>query len=450
MELHGYQNKIIRRCAERDRLVLSVGMGLGKTAAVLHYINLCRFSSVLIVAPKRVAEAVWLQEAEKWELEDIARLMVVVTGTADRKKKAMADRTKPYKIISRDNLKYVPAGVVYDLLVLDELTSFKNPLSERSRMVYGIQARRRIGLTGTLLANGAVDIYGQAAAAGIFHPVVRTGRNGRYKWCDDFNRWRDRYFVDVMKNSGQSFEKWKLVCPLEEVIKPIRDSLFTLSSEDYLQIPDVTYTEHKVQMTEPEYSNYLHAESMLVCDLDSVTASIDEKAKFIKLQTLCNGFLYDETGQPLQGRYHTKLEAVADFVCRCVAENERVLLFYAYTAERDYLRERLEKEGLRTCNAKDKGFLTKWEQHLTDVLLAHPASAGHGLNLQYGGRIIVWSSITYNFEYWAQANARLARQGQTQKVQIHTFATVGTIEQRQYKAVRAKEAENDSFVALTK
>ena len=167
MQLHNYQQRMIDFCKTTDNIIFSVGMGLGKTAAVLHYINETSPGSVLIVAPKRVAESVWFQEAEKWNLKEVAEKMIIVSGTAAKRQKAMNDKSKPYKIISRDNLKDVDSSVNYDILILDELTSFKSILSKRSEAVRAISAKKKIGLTGTLLANGAIDVFPQAAAVGL-------------------------------------------------------------------------------------------------------------------------------------------------------------------------------------------------------------------------------------------------------------------------------------------
>lgn len=429
-------------------LVLSVGMGLGKTAAVLHYVAAKAPQRVLIVAPKRVAETVWLQEAQKWSLYTVADKMVIVKGTAAQRAAALKDDSKPYKIISRDNLKDVVYGC-YDLLIIDELTSFKNLISIRSENIRTIKATQKIGLTGTFLANGAIDIYGQLAAVGITDAHIFTKRS--WKWCPEFNAWRDTYFYDAMYGSGQPFHKWKCKVPLEQLISIWKNKIFTLDSADYLEIPDVTYTQHKVELTNDESNNYTQLSAMLSVNIDGDTLEVKEGAKFAKLQTLCNGFIYDTaTGEAMRMGYSSKLEAVADFIESCVGEGEPVLLFYAFREEAIWLADLLSKRLITYASTKDTTNIQKWLKGEISVLMAHPASAGHGLNLQDGGRICVWSSITYNYEYWAQANARLARQGQKKKVQIHIFTAKDTIEEKQLLAVRKKETTDKEFVKLTK
>ena len=169
-------------------------MGLGKTAAVLSYINETRPGSVCIVAPKRVAENTWKQEADKWGWAYVAERMAIVSGTPKKRRAALADTKKPYKIVSRECVKEV-AGMQFDLLIIDELTSFKNIESKRTKAVCNINAIRKIGLTGTFLANGAIDIFGQCAAVG-----VRCGFN--------FWAWRATYFRDALQGSGLAFHKW--------------------------------------------------------------------------------------------------------------------------------------------------------------------------------------------------------------------------------------------------
>lgn len=451
MELHEYQKKIVERCKTGQSLIMSVGMGLGKTAATLHYIEWLKPLSMVIVAPKRVAETVWKQEAEKWGLS-ISDKFTIVSGTPKQRVGHIENAAKPYKIIGRDNLQNLQ-DYECDLLVIDELTTFKNVTAKRSIYLQSIKARQRIGLTGTFLVNGAVDIFGQAVAVGLEHCDIKKHK-WRGSYSPDFESWRSRYFVDVLKNADVNFSKWVLSVTLEEVLKPYKDNIYTLDSADYLDIPEVTYHLHPTDLTDAERLRYNECEAMMQVDFGGVSYSVDEGAKFAKLQQLCNGFIYckPEVGMSttIRSERSGKLEAVADFCERAAAESEAVLLFYAFKGEALWLAELLKERGLTFCSTSDKQFLKKWNAHDVDVLMAHPASAGHGLNLQGGGRLCVWSSITYNYEYWAQANARLARQGQNKAVQIHVFSTVGTCEENQYKTVTAKADADRQFVELTK
>lgn len=456
MKLHEYQQRAVDFMATHPYCILSVGMGLGKTAAVLHYLDRLRPKSCLIVAPKRVAETVWKQEAEKWDLWTVAESMVIVKGTPKQRKAAWEDHLHPYKVVGRDNLAdlfdsddYQFPTCNFAVVVLDELTSFKSIDSKRTRRVFSLVRRASccVGLTGTFLANGAIDIFAQCASVGLAANLK------------EFYSWRARYFKDVMAGSGMAWHKWRLTVPLADVLKGWQSNIFTLDSKDYLDIPPVSVVAHPVELYKDERERYDNIEAFLDCDIEGVGVSVKEDAKFMKLQTICDGFIYtgdtyEEQGfydHVIRGERSAKLEAVADFCERCVSENEPVLLFYAFRAERDWLREMLAKRDIVTMEVREKGAIDKWNAGDFDgVLMAHPASAGHGLNLQSGGRILVWSTLTYNYEYYAQANARLARQGQRKAVQIHIFTAAKTVEDGKQKALERKDKEQGQFLAMTK
>ena len=436
MELHEYQIRASQFIATHANCILSVDMGLGKTAAVWSYIREAQPDRVCIVAPKRVAENTWKQEAEKWGWSDIAERCAIVSGTPKNRKAALQDDSKPYKIVSRECVKEVQCWS-FDLLVIDELTSFKNIESKRTRSVCSIHAERKVGLTGTFLANGAIDIYGQCAAVGI-----RFGFN--------FYAWRATYFRDALQGSGLAFHKWKLAVPLEQVLQPIADNIFTLTASDYLAIPPVSHIRHDITLDADTMAAYRDLDAFLGFNLNGDTLTVEEGAKFAKLQTLCNGFIYDTNGNAVRSAYSAKLTAVADFVADCRDAGEPVLLFYAFREEAIWLQELLSERGVRCESVQRAGFMDRWNAGETECLFAHPASAGHGLNLQHGGRVIVWSSLTYNYEYYAQANARLARQGQTRQVQVHYFLTRDTCEPRVWTALQNKDREQKDFLNRTK
>lgn len=440
-DLHEYQKRLANFIAQHPNSIISVDMGLGKTAAVLAwmdwYISRNASARVLIVAPKRVAENNWRQEAEKWQLVELYTRMTICSGTAKKRAKAWSDDTKPIKICSRDNYKDF-ANAHTDVLILDELTSYKTNDSGRSKAVQSISAQIKVGLTGTFLANGAVDIYAQAAAVGL-----------RFEERN-FYAWRATYFRDILAGSGLAFSKWRLSVPLETLLRPIRENIFTLTAEDYLTIPPVTHNTHAISLDADIREAIAGLDAFLAMDLNGETLTFDEQQKFAKLQTLCNGFVYNENGDAVRGERSTKLEAVADFVADCKDAGEKVLLFYAFREEAVWLSELLDDRGVKWESVKKSGFLDKWNAGEVDCLIAHPASAGHGLNLQHGGRVIVWSTLTYNYELFAQGNARLARQGQRNNVQIHYFVADGTCEEKAVAALRKKQNEQNEFLKLTK
>ena len=304
-----------------------------------------------------------------------------------------------------------------------------------------ISAPYKVGLTGTFLANGAIDIYGQAQAVGL-------------NWGEmTFYGWRGTYFKDILAGSGLAFQKWRLRGTLEDLLAPIQPSIFTLTAEDYLTIPPVTNTTHEVEVGEEIRNAIAELDAFLATEIGGEVLTFDENQKFAKLQTLCDGFIYQEEGEnvrPVRGEKSAKLEAVADFVADCKDAGEQVLLFYAFREEAVWLTELLEARGVKWYGVKRPDFLDKWNQREIDCLIAHPASAGHGLNLQHGGRVIVWSTLTYNYELFAQGNARLARQGQRNNVQIHYFIAKDTCEERAVSALLRKESEQRQFLQMTK
>ena len=440
MKLHNYQQRAIDFCRARQSVILSVGLGLGKTASVLHYIDKVKPASLLIVAPKRVAEHVWRQEAEKWGLAELAERLAIVAGGKAKRQKII--QSNDFLIIGRDNLADV-AGMSFDLLVMDELTSYKNPMSNRTDFICSIKAKQRIGLTGTFLTNGAMDCFGQFVAVGI------GGEMSKKERTKQFYSWRAAHFQDLLAGAGLQFHKWKLVTPLDQLIARAKPNIFTLDSKDWLDIPAVEYIQHEVELSGAEMNEYLKLNTMLNCTLDDEIVSFNENQKFAKLQTLCDGFVYiDDTVQ--RSEYSTKLDEVCDFVDRAVGEGEQVLLFYAFREEKTWLEEKLKKLHITFTDVKDKRFMEKWNGGEVNALLAHPASAGHGLNLQKGGRICVWSTIPFDYEHWMQANARLARQGQKNGVQIHSFIAKNTVEKNKYLALRKKEAIAKEFIEITK
>lgn len=458
MILHEYQKRLANFIAKHKKCVISVDMGLGKTAAVLAWLDwyvkkmylakkegATRFYTrmpfrVLIIAPKRVAENNWLQEAEKWGFIELHERMTICAGTAKKRALSWSDDTKPIKIISRDNFKDY-ANAMADVLILDELTSYKNTGAARSKAVCSISANYKVGLTGTFLANGAIDIYGQAAACGL-----NMGSN--------FYAWRATYFKDILAGSGLAFQKWRLSVPLEAVLEPIKREIFTLTASDYLEIPPVSHITHPVEMDEKTKKAIEELDAFLSASIGDEVLTFDENQKFAKLQTLCNGFVYVETeeGETVVARNarSAKLEAVADFVADCKDAGEPVLLFYAFREEERWLIELLSERGVKAYSVRNSDFMSKWNEGEIDCLIAHPASAGHGLNLQHGGRVIVWSTLTYNYELFAQGNARLARQGQRQNVQIHFFVADDTCEKKAVTALLRKQREQDEFLKLTK
>lgn len=454
MQLRPYQIRIANWLCNHPHACLSVGMGLGKTAATLHFVDhtlqLYPAATFLIVAPKRVAETVWMQEAEKWELWTVARNMALVAGT-QKQKEAAATSSAPVKIVSRDNLKYFE-NQTFDVLVIDELTSFKNMKSQRTKAVKSIHATRKIGLTGTFAPNGLLDVYAQLAVLDIAPNDER-----------DFYAWRGRWFVDINASSSLPYPRYVPRAGVTEAaaLGEWAKDIITLTTEDYLQLPAIQYKTVEVTLAESERKAYddmvatLHFE--MPGGLDDFT--VDEKARFAKIQTLCSGFVYDTDGQlgdaggvvRIDGG-GSKIQAAVEFCRHAAAEGESVLMFYQYRESAVWFGEEAQKAGLRIASVggKNNDWLRLWNTGNLDVLVANPASAGHGLNLQQGGHIVLWLELTYNYEYYAQANARLHRTGQLKPVQVWTLEAKDTVDGNVRRLLANKDKTNKRIESITK
>jgi SNF2 family DNA or RNA helicase len=454
LKLYNYQQRIVEFCKKEPKAILSVGCGLGKTASVLHYINEAKPKSCIIIAPKFVANHVWKQECIKWGLHELHDKLVICWHYNKKKRleiiREAYDNNK-YLIVTRDNVGDISdMKLEFDLLVMDELTSYKNHYAGRSKAVYKINAKQRIGLTGTFITNSAIDIYGQLVAVGF-------GNNAPQKDINrGFYRWRATHFRDVLAGAGLKFQKWQNVTPLKDIIAPYKKNIFTLDSSDWLEVPEVSYIPHVIELSDPEMNEYLRLNTMLSVQLNDEVIAFTENQKFAKLQTLCNGFVYVDdvkTGlrEVKRGEHSTKLDEVVEFVARAVSEGEQVLLFYAFIEEREWILEKLKKEHIKFADVKSKNAINKWNNRDIEVLLGHPASCGHGLNLHTSGaRMMVWSSLTYDAELWSQGCARLIRQGQKRGVQIHSFIAKNTVEVKKYSSLQNKQELLQEFIDLTK
>lgn len=439
LKLHEYQKKTIAFCKGKQSVILAIDMGLGKTTSILHYIDELKPEKVLIIAPKRVATNVWMQEAEKWGLQDIYDKMAIVEGTPKQREALWQDISKPYKIVGRDNFKDYE-NYECDLLVIDELTTAKNVQAKRTQSILSIKAKQKIGLTGTFTNTGE-DVFGQARAVGLFDDERIN-----------FYSWRAFYFKNVLANTGLKFQKWVLrkEYKLDDLLKPIRKSIFTLDADDWLEMPEYTFNKHLINLTKPEMTEYMRLQTMLQINLDGVMHSVKEQAKGAKIIQAVNGFIYDKGGAAHRGKESTKLEQVADFIESAVSEGEKVLIFYAYKEEVLWLSEKLDKRGVTYCSPNAKNFIEKFRDEV-DCLIAHPMSAGHGIDrLQHFCRVIVWSSLTWSLELFMQSNSRVVRQGQKRNVSINIFACKDTIEEKVYEALTKKEDVHDEFIELTK
>lgn len=455
MQLRPYQKRIAHFLVDHPRACLSVGMGLGKTASVLAFLDytlrLYPRARVLIVAPKRVAETVWLQEAEKWELWNLRSCMCLVAGTKKQKEEmASPDYIMQVKVVSRDNVSLF-SDQRFDILIIDELTSFKSWKAARTKAVMGIDADRKIGMTGTFAPNGIIDIYPQLACLDM------AGKTDR-----DYYSWIGGNFENIMAGSGQPFKKYVLrkgVTP-QEVVRPWVKDIITLTTDDYLQLPPIVENTISVELAKNERKAYDDTVAALHFKLpDTLDFTVDEKAKFAKVQTLCSGFVYDTDGQAVDAGEAirvkdggSKVRTAVEFCVECAEAGEPVLLFYNYRETAVWFGELAKEAGLRIASVRGNSldWLKRWNAVELDVLVANPASAGHGLNLQHGGHVVLWMEMTYNYEHFAQANARLHRMGQQRRVSVNYIVAKDTVDGRVLGALRNKGKVNKEIEEVTK
>jgi len=447
MKLENYQQRAAAFLTQHPRAVLSMDMGLGKTATVIEALNRLNVRRALIVAPKRVALTVWRQEAERW---NDPHTWTVIDGSPSQRA-ALWKRKTVRTVCSYEQLAEAPT-LDFEAVVFDELTRLRHVTSKRFLYALGIRTAIRWGLTGTLLPNGAIDLFGQLAALGIYQATPHTARRGK-TYIPEFFRWRATYFEDLNAFSGLPFHRWRILPPhtLESILEPVKGQIFTLRAEDYAALPSMRTLHRPHTLSDKEAARYLDAKTLLRVETDERVIALNDKSTFQKLQTLCSGFIYDpDTSHPVWSGASSKLEAVADAVCSMVGEGEQVLLFYAFRAEATYVKARLEKEGVAVITPDEKDFLDRWNSRAADVLLAHPASCGHGLNLQASGcRLLVWASLTFDLELWLQASARLHRRGQTAPVDMYVFYARGTVEEYALRALQKKSAVLTEFKTLT-
>lgn len=393
---------------------------------------------VLVIAPKRVAEDTWTREHRKWDHLRHLRISKVLGTPAQRVAALQADAD--VYVIGRDNVQWLieyftklKRGWPFDMLVIDELSGFKNPQAKRFRAIRKALPciKRVVGLTGTPSPNSLMDLWAEVY---LLDQGERLGRT--------IGSYREKYFRPGLRN-GYTVYKWE---PLKGAQRAIEDKLqdlcLSMSAADFLQMPERIDRIIPVTLTEQERKIYETMERDSLIELsgsesDEAVVGLNAAAVMNKLLQIANGRVYTSEGRVLK-IHNEKLEALKEIVDTA---QESVLVFYSFKHDLDAIRE--EFPDARTLDgSKDIG---EWNDGKIPMLLAHPASVGYGLNLQAGGHIIVWYGLTWSFEYYQQANARLYRQGQDHTVIIHHLVAEGTVDEQ---VMRALEKKNTSQWAL--
>jgi SNF2 family DNA or RNA helicase len=430
---------------------LFLEMGLGKTVTTLSAINRLIFnldvSKVLIIAPKRVAESVWIQEAEKWEHLKNLRFSKV-TGTEKQREKALKVDADVY-LLGRDNVVwlcglYGGAFLPFDMLIVDESSSFKNPKSIRFKALRKVRTSfsRIVLLTGTPAPNGLLDIWPQ-----IF--LLDGGqRLGRF-----ITHFRDEYFKPDARNGATVFSH-KLRGGCESAIyEKIEDIVISMKAEDYLDLPGRVVNDiiidfpSKVAKMYDDFKNDMVLQILIddLLDGNGEISALTAAALSNKLLQFTNGAVYDEN-RAVHEFHDLKLDALEEVVEGLSGRPVLVAVNFKHDTTR--IKKRFPK--LRVEELKNQQTIDDWNAGEIDLLVMHPASGGHGLNLQKGGNNVVWFGLNWGLELYQQLNARLDRQGQTAVVYIHRILIRGTIDQKVGRRLEGKAEKQDNLMSAVK
>lgn len=435
--LHNYQIRSVQFIIEHPYCGLFLDLGMGKTVSTLTAVEKLMYdylevNSVLVIAPKRVAETVWAEEAQNWEhLRHLTFSKII--GTEKQRLEAFHKKADIH-IISRDNITWLcgicASNLPYDMLVIDELSSFKNHQSQRFKALRLARPwiKRVVGLTGTPAPNGLIDLWPQ------IYLMDRGERLGK-----TITKYRSTYFTPGRSN-GYVVYNYNLQGGAEQAIRnKIGDICISMQAQDYLHMPMLTNNYVKLKMPKDILAAYHKFEKdsiMKLVNLDNeveITA-LNAAGLSNKLLQFANGAIYDED-KNVYPIHDIKLEALEEIVEE--ACGKPVLVAWTYQFDRDRIMKYLSKYKPRELKtAKD---IQDWNDGKVQLMLAHPASAGHGLNLQAGGNIIVWFGLTWSLELYQQFNARLYRQGQKQGVIIHHLYMAQTHDEDVILALKNKD-----------
>ncbi len=435
---HAYQAYCIERILQTKKIGLFLDMGLGKTVTTLTAIRELKYNrflirKVLVIAPKKVAEGTWTREKEKWDHTRILRVSPVL-GSQNKRIRALNTPADLY-IINRENVvwlvDYYRNAWPFDMVVIDESSSFKSHTAKRFKALASIgqYIDRMIELTGTPSPNGLNDLWAQIF---LLDGGERLGRR--------YAQFRERYFQPDKRGADGMVYSYEAKQGSEEaILHKISDICISMKAEDYLQLPDITYHEIPVVLDSKAEKAYRELERKMVLELpeDEDEISVTSAAALSnKLLQLANGAVYDDD-HSFHEIHGCKIEAFMELIESL--QGKPALVFYNFQHDRERILRVLQKTGLRIRELKTARDEDDWNNRKIDVLLTHPASSAYGLNLQQGGNHVIWFGLTWNYELYTQANKRLHRQGQTQKVIIHHLICTGTRDEDVMQALQRKD-----------
>lgn len=444
-DLHEYQRYSVRFIVGHPMSAILLDCGLGKTVITLTALEELLFDyfevhRVLVICPLRVG-AVWADEVHHWKHLTKLRYSIAI-GTAAERKAALLKPADIY-IINRENVQWLveDSGLPFDFdtVVVDELSSFKSHQSKRFRALMKIRprVRRIIGLTGTPTGNGLMDLWAE------FRLLDMGKRLGRF-----IGQYRTEYFVPDKRNGQVVFSYKPLPDAEKQIYSRISDITISMKSTDYLRMPELVTAEYPVRLSEPERGRYddLKRDLVLKTPNGEITAS-NAAALSGKLCQMANGAVYGDNGEVIH-IHDRKLDALEDLIE--AANGKPVLVAYWFKHDLTRITERLHKLYMPFSQLDSSNSIARWNNGELPVALIHPASAGHGLNLQAGGSTLIWFGLTWSLELYQQTNARLWRQGQKDTVVIPHIIAKGTIDEDVLKALNKKEAMQAALIEAVK
>ena len=397
-------------------------------------------SKVLVIAPLRVARDTWKEEAEKWDhLKDLR--VAVAVGTEEERLKALMSTADIY-VINRENIEWLVSNTQFDFdtVVVDELSSFKNHQAKRFKALMKVRPRvkRIIGLTGTPSTNGLMDLWAE------FRLLDMGERLGRF-----ITRYRETYFQPDRRNGQVVFSYKPLPGAEDEIYKRIADITISMRSTDYLEMPELIESVYEVKLSEDERRRYETMKKDMVLALPDGEVTAGNAASLSnKLSQLSNGAVYSDNGSVME-IHQAKVDALEDIIE--ASNGNPMLVAYWYKHDQKRIEERLQRLGVTFSKLDTAESIERWNRGELNVGIIHPASTGHGLNLQSGGSAIVWFGLTWSLELYQQTNARLWRQGQKSKtVVVQHIVTKDTIDERILKALKAKDKTQSALIEAVK
>ena len=438
-EPHEYQEYAKEFVVKQNVSALFLDCGLGKTVITLTAIwelllDYFEVRKVLIIAPCRVCRDTWPSELQKWEhLKGIE--MSAVLGS-ERERVAALNRRANVYVINRENVEWLVGHCRwdFDMVVIDELSSFKSHKAKRFKALKRVRpmVKRIVGLTGTPAPNGLIDLW---AEIGLLDMGQRFGKF--------IGGYRERFFVPDKRSREMIFSYKPREGAEEAIYELISDICISMKATDYLEMPECIYNRVEVTMNEKEKKLYQQLErDMLIPFEDGDIDAVNAAGLSNKLMQMANGAVYDENGA-VKHIHDRKLEALEDLVE--AANGKPVLIAYWYKHDLERIKKYVGAVELDT--AED---MKKWNAGEIPVAVIHPASAGHGLNLQAGGSTLIWFGLTWSLELYQQMNARRWRQGQKETVVIHHLTAKGTLDERVMEALEKKDCGQSALVEAVK